>query len=123
MTDRQAIAYITRLIVRLPHYLLININIKIYDLFCQFGKSPYLCIRQNDIDILRDGAVVARWAHNPKVGGSSPPPATEIKRRVGIPTRRLSYQLFLGMGEHGGAFHINPELFGAGKYCTGKPGL
>ncbi len=24
----------------------------------------------------RDGAVVARWAHNPKVGGSSPPPAT-----------------------------------------------
>ena len=25
----------------------------------------------------RDGAVVARWAHNPKVGGSSPPPATK----------------------------------------------
>ena len=24
----------------------------------------------------RGGAVVARWAHNPKVGGSSPPPAT-----------------------------------------------
>jgi len=25
---------------------------------------------------LRDGAEVARWAHNPKVGGSNPPPAT-----------------------------------------------
>ena len=25
----------------------------------------------------RGGAVVARWAHNPKVGGSSPPPATK----------------------------------------------
>ena len=25
----------------------------------------------------RDGAVVARWAHNPKVRGSSPLPATE----------------------------------------------
>ena len=24
----------------------------------------------------RDGAVVARWAHNPKVVGSSPAPAT-----------------------------------------------
>ena len=26
--------------------------------------------------ILRGGAVVARWAHNPKVVGSSPAPAT-----------------------------------------------
>ena len=26
--------------------------------------------------ILRGGAVVARWAHNPKVGGSNPPSAT-----------------------------------------------
>ncbi len=25
----------------------------------------------------RDGAVVARWAHNPKVAGSSPAPATK----------------------------------------------
>ncbi len=25
----------------------------------------------------RDGAVVARWAHNPKVAGSSPAPATQ----------------------------------------------
>ncbi len=28
--------------------------------------------------ISRDGAVVARWAHNPKVAGSSPAPATII---------------------------------------------
>jgi hypothetical protein len=27
-------------------------------------------------NILRGGAVVARWAHNPKVGGSNPPSAT-----------------------------------------------
>ncbi len=25
---------------------------------------------------------VARWAHNPKVGGSNPPPATKCKRRT-----------------------------------------
>ena len=30
-----------------------------------------------EINTSRDGAVVARWAHNPKVGGSSPPPATK----------------------------------------------
>ena len=29
--------------------------------------------------ILRGGAVVARWAHNPKVGGSNPPSATNQK--------------------------------------------
>jgi hypothetical protein len=27
-------------------------------------------------NILRDRAGVARWAHNPKVGGSNPSPAT-----------------------------------------------
>ena len=26
----------------------------------------------------RGGAVAARWAHNPKVGGSNPPPATHL---------------------------------------------
>ena len=29
--------------------------------------------------ILRGGAVVARWAHNPKVGGSNPSSATKKK--------------------------------------------
>ena len=28
--------------------------------------------------LLRGGAAAARWAHNPKVGGSSPPPATSL---------------------------------------------
>ena len=28
---------------------------------------------------MRGGAVVARWAHNPKVGGSNPPSATKKK--------------------------------------------
>jgi hypothetical protein len=26
--------------------------------------------------------LVARWAHNPKVGGSSPPPATKKKEHI-----------------------------------------
>ena len=56
------------------------------------GSSDYLIIKfpyngQNNLDlpkltlllqiILRGGAVVARWAHNPKVAGSSPVPATK----------------------------------------------
>ena len=40
----------------------------------------------------RDGAVVARWAHNPKVAGSSPAPAT--KRTV---CRRYAVLIFLFM--------------------------
>ena len=44
-------------------------------LFCRFGKSVYLCTQKTS----RDGAVVARWAHNPKVAGSSPAPATRFK--------------------------------------------
>ena len=32
------------------------------------------------IEIPRDGAVVARWAHNPKVVSSSLAPATKKKR-------------------------------------------
>ena len=43
--------------------------------------------------ILRGGAVVARWAHNPKVGGSNPPSATKKK-----PWR-----------ESDGVFYLTPE--------------
>ena len=39
---------------------------------CFNPKFMYLCTH-----ILRDGAVVARRAHNPKVRGSSPLPATD----------------------------------------------
>ena len=35
--------------------------------------NKLLSLRQ----ILRGGAVVARWAHNPKVVGSNPSPATK----------------------------------------------
>ena len=45
------------------------------DIFCYINKSSYLCTQKTS----RDGAVVARWAHNPKVAGSSPAPATKIK--------------------------------------------
>ena len=34
---------------------------------------------------LRGGAVVARWAHNPKVGGSNPPSATRKKPGMKCP--------------------------------------
>ncbi len=41
------------------------------------GKA-YLCT----IKTMRDGAVVAHWAHNPKVAGSSPAPATQGLRHI-----------------------------------------
>ena len=44
-------------------------------IFCHINKSDYLCNQKTS----RDGAVVARWAHNPKVAGSSPAPATKFK--------------------------------------------
>ena len=44
-------------------------------IFCYYHKSVYLCNHKTS----RDGAVVARWAHNPKVAGSSPAPATKFK--------------------------------------------
>ena len=50
-------------------------------LFGNFIFSFYLCsaktVNPKYQDILRGGAVVARWAHNPKVVGSSPAPATK----------------------------------------------
>ena len=39
---------------------------------CYIKKKHYLCI----IKTSRSGAVVARWAHNPKVIGSNPFSAT-----------------------------------------------
>ena len=43
-------------------------------MYCQVIKKHYLCSRK-----LRDGAVAARWAHNPKVVSSSLAPATNKK--------------------------------------------
>ena len=52
-------------------------------------------IKYNCICVTRGGAAVARWAHNPKVGGSNPPPATKGKQPVHL--RRL----FLFVWKHG----------------------
>ena len=41
-------------------------------------KKSYFCTHKTKTS--RGGAVVARWAHNPKVAGSSPAPATKSKR-------------------------------------------
>ena len=51
---------------------------KIFYIF--FGyviNKSYLCGAKKIENLLRGGAVVARWAHNPKVVGSSPAPATK----------------------------------------------
>ena len=50
-------------------------------MYCGFGKSAYLCTHKTT---MRGGAVVARWAHNPKVVGSSPAPATKENRSTKI---------------------------------------
>ena len=59
----------------LQNIILVFFKKIIGDIFCRFGKSVYLCTQKTS----RDGAVVARWAHNPKVAGSSPAPATKFK--------------------------------------------
>ena len=43
------------------------------------NKKHYLCTRYLITNISRNGAVVARRAHNPKVIGSSPVSATILK--------------------------------------------
>jgi hypothetical protein len=47
----------------------------------------------------RGGAAAARWAHNPKVGGSNPPPATSIRTRPSNHAR--SRFVVLGCGPDG----------------------
>ena len=42
-------------------------------LFCYYESVPTECAVNA---ATRGGAVAARWAHNPKVAGSSPAPAT-----------------------------------------------
>jgi hypothetical protein len=49
-----------------------------YYFFLNCFANPNICITFA-ATILRGGAVVARWAHNPKVGGSNPPSATRKK--------------------------------------------
>ena len=47
--------------------------------------------------ILRDGAEVARWAHNPKVVGSNPAPATK-KDKKNRPHERFFLCLLSALG-------------------------
>ena len=51
----------------------------------------------------RGGAVVARWAHNPKAGGSIPSPAT--KRRANLLSVFFLFAeiLFFGQGRNSGS--------------------
>ena len=46
--------------------------------------------RTSHLNSTRGGAVAARWAHNPKVGGSNPPPATTQK-----PITHAEWSVFL----------------------------
>ena len=39
------------------------------------ADAPHL-LSVGQVFLTRGGAAAARWAHNPKVGGSNPPPAT-----------------------------------------------
>ena len=47
------------------------------------------------LKIVRGGAVVARWAHNPKVGGSIPSPATKEKAEQQKKTGLLTCLFFV----------------------------
>ena len=50
-------------------------------MFGSLECNIYLCTRNQEMiaTISRSGAVVARWAHNPKVVSSSLAPATKFK--------------------------------------------
>ena len=63
---------------------------------CYFKKKQYLCTIK--IKTSRSGAVVARWAHNPKVIGSNPFSATtrlkhELKSFLSYHSPRIPYSL------------------------------
>lgn len=50
------------------------------EIFCFFKTMLYLCSLKQKIEaISRSGAVVARWAHNPKVVSSNLASATDQK--------------------------------------------
>ena len=61
---------------------------------CFIKKKSYLCTRNHEMiaTISRSGAVVARWAHNPKVVSSSLASAT--KKPSVLQDRRLFFFTF-----------------------------
>jgi uncharacterized protein len=67
-------------------------------------------VLRQTIDVAGWSSPVARWAHNPKVGGSNPPPATTLSAREG----RLFLATFslLGGSQHRGQIpsQLDPQL-------------
>src|ERR1022692_2557468 len=53
----------------------------------RFDGTPLGCYDRN----AGWSSLVARWAHNPKVGGSNPPPATNGIIKLGEPRFRLPF--------------------------------
>ena len=55
----------------------------------RFDGTPRRCYDRN----AGWSSLVARWAHNPKVGGSNPPPATNGIIKLGEPRFRLPFSV------------------------------
>src|SRR5579862_2065195 len=60
-------------------------------------------------------SLVARWAHNPKVGGSNPPPATNAI--IGLPVKSTSSRRGR-KGRFGGPFYFAAFNSGRSTICT-----
>ncbi len=89
----------------------------------QAGKGFFVIFFPRTVDALGRGYIIlsdaagwssleARRAHNPKVGGSNPPPATRKLRGRGSPPRPLSFGL-----------KLLPPVFRPGPPRPGLPGL
>jgi hypothetical protein len=71
---------------RIPDKVFELIRNKVYESFGDWN------INITFAPILRGGAVVARWAHNPKVGGSNPPSATKKNSLAATAVRDFCFQ-------------------------------
>src|SRR6266853_1813387 len=71
------------------------------------------------MSIPRGGAVVARWAHNPKVGGSNPSPA--IEGRLNKPPFYWSYKPYSLSLNKSGAKKSGAKLAFGGKILPKRP--
>gem|GEM_PF-4142434 len=68
---------------------------KNHEIICVIKNNAYLCTRKYETS--RSGAVVARWAHNPKVVGSNPSSATNSKVTKCMKGGYLAFFRMLGM--------------------------
>src|SRR5204863_6974752 len=80
----------------------------------KFDDAPTGCYHQN----AGWSSLVARWAHNPKVGGSNPPPATNaiigLQARLLLPARAKRGTI----GCFGSLFHFASRSAGRSTICT-----